>query len=451
MKLLKNIALFTLLCVSVQANSKETKKYDDILALHIQAEKPGVAAIVIKNNKIIYRSAYGVADMTSGEKLTADHIFKIGSITKQFTSAAIMLLQEQGKLSIADNIHKYVPSFPTEGNVITIKHLLNHTSGIANYLNNAKIMNELIEKPATIDEILTAFSDDAMLFKPGEKTSYSNTAYVILGKIIEVASGDSYGDFITKNIFKKLSMKHSGYLSEKTIPMAAKGYTQGESAIEVPRKINMNWVYSAGALYSSVDDLAIWFHALRNGKLITKESYQQMITKTVHNDKSESIYGFGLHHSKEIDLNEIAHGGWILGFNGFSAYYPEEDIYIAVLSNNDATMPTTRSIRVKLLALALGNKLPSFKAITLADEHLKKYIGQYQFNETTQRKFIVKNGQAFTQRNDGQLFKVMPMSKSSFYYENLIDYIVFKKDNDGKIQMNFHSGLAETAITAPQS
>lgn len=250
----------------------EQKRYKEILVENIEADEPGVAVIVSKKGKVLFQGAHGLANLEHNIPLTPNSVFRLGSITKQFTAAAIMMLQEQDKLSLTDNIHKYIPDFPTEGNDVTIEHLLTHTSGIANYTEDEEIFAKEIQVPTTIDDMLVRFAKHPMQFKTGEEMRYSNTGYILLGKIIEVVSGQSYADFIEENIFKKLGMQSSYYASSKIIPNRANGYDLTPNGVVNAMYIDMMWPHAAGALLSTVSDLNIWFSALREGGLISKKA-----------------------------------------------------------------------------------------------------------------------------------------------------------------------------------
>ena len=192
---------FKLVPNQVHAVDHTDTSFQEIVNKYISKDGPGVSVIMSKNGKVVFKGAQGMANIEHQVPLTTDSVFRLGSITKQFTTAAIMMLQEQGKLSINDDIKKYVPDFPTEGNMITIENLMTHTSGIANYTNDRELFTKEIQVPITLDDMLKRFEAHPMTFKTGDEMRYSNTGYVLLGKIIEVASGQSYAEFIEQNIF----------------------------------------------------------------------------------------------------------------------------------------------------------------------------------------------------------------------------------------------------------
>jgi len=438
--------LFCLLFLSVSLNNavaltkaENQKSYQVVLNQRIATDVPGVAVIVTQNGQVLFKGARGLANVELGIPLTTDHVFRLGSITKQFTAAAIMMLQEQNKLNINDDIHKYVPDFPTEGNKVTIENLLTHTSGIANYTEDGDLFQKEIQVPTDIDQMLTRFSKHPMPLKTGVSMRYSNTGYVLLGKIIEVASDQTYADFIETHIFKKLGMKSSRYGGSQIIPNRASGYDMSPNGVVNASYIDMMWPHAAGSLLSTVDDLDLWFKALRSGKLLTKESYQKMIQPFKLNDGSLSNYGFGLGISKLNKYHAISHSGGIPGFSTNAIYIPSEDLYVAVLSNLSSR--NSSLISQLLVAEALDIPVPKFNAVKPNLNKLKQLEGEYKIGKNSIRKFIVEDGKTFTQRDDGQKYEVTAMSENSFYYPSSLSYFVIEPNQKEQQVMKFYSLL----------
>lgn len=450
----KSLALCTVLLISINTASafnqeKIVKKtsYDKVLSSFVDAKGPGAAAIVSQHGKVLYKAALGMANIELQVPLKTDSIFRLGSITKQFTAAAIMMLAEQGKLSVNDDIHKYTPDFPTEDQVVTIANLLSHTSGIANYTEDEHVWNKLIPTQTTIDDMLKEFAKHPMPLKTGEAMRYSNTGYVLLGKIIEVASKKSYADFIEQDIFSKLGMKNSHFGGPQLIENRASGYSRTEQGVVNSAPINMMWPHAAGSLLSTVDDLNIWFTALRSGTLISKASYGKMVTPFVLNDKSTSDYGYGLGMFKVNKYTAIGHGGGIHGFVTHAFYLPEKDLYVAVLNNSDSD-GNPREIALLLAAKALNIDIPEFKAVTLTDKKIKAMMGTYQVNDESQRTLTFEGNIVYSQRDDGRKWVIKPMSDNSFYYEGSLSYFSIDKNKQGKQVMNFYSDLSTTPSPA---
>lgn len=446
--IIKKVALTAILIAAplLQANAANEKDYDEILARYVETTGPGVAVIVTKNGDTLYKQARGLANIELQVPIKTDTVFRLGSITKQFTGAAIMMLVEQGKLSLSDDLHKYVPDFPTEGNKVTIKHLLTHTSGIANYTQDAKIMAKESKTPTTLDAMIKRFAEHPMALKVGEANRYSNTAYVLLGKIIEVASGKTYAEFIEQDIFAKLGMKNSRFGGLQIIPNRASGYSQSENGYVNAEYLDMMWPHAAGSLLSTVDDLNIWFKALRNGELISKKGYQQMTSAVKLNDGSMSNYGFGLGMFKFNKYDGIGHGGGIHGFVTNALYIPSEDLYVAVLNNYDSGNPG--EIARMLAAVALEIPLPSFKSISLSKAQLQPLMGDYMLPSGDIRKIFMEDGKVYSVRGEGHKWQIFPMSDNGFYYDGSLSYFTIDENTQGQQVMNFYSNLSETPETA---
>ncbi|HEY7543856.1 MAG TPA: serine hydrolase domain-containing protein, partial [Blastocatellia bacterium] len=201
---------------------------DEVCAKTFKPNEPGAAVIVVKDGKVIFRKGYGMANMELGVKIEPDMIFRIGSVTKQFTAVAILMLMEQGKLTLQDEITKFLPDYPTQGQRITIEHLLTHTSGIKSYTGLPEWRPQW-RKDVSLKELIDLFKDKPMEFAPGEKWNYNNSAYVLLGAIIEKISGQSYAEFLEKNIFTPLGMKNTSYdNTSRVIARRAAGYSKGK-------------------------------------------------------------------------------------------------------------------------------------------------------------------------------------------------------------------------------
>jgi len=447
----KIITLCALLLIGLNppqaiAKSATTDDYEQVLASFIEKDGPGVAVIVSQHGKVLYKGARGMANIENQVPLKTDSIFRLGSITKQFTAAAIMLLAEQGKLSISDDIHKYVPNFPTEGQTVTIENLLTHTSGIANYTEDENIWNNLLPTPTTLDDMLTVFAKHPMPLKTGEAMRYSNTGYVLLGKIITVASKETYADFIEQHIFKKLGMKNSQYGGRQLIINRVTGYSRTENGYENSGPVDMMWPHAAGSLLSTVDDLNIWFAAIRNGTLISKASYQKMISPFMLNDKTNSDYGYGLGLFKINKYDAIGHSGGIHGFATNAFYIPEEDLYVAVLNNDDSGNP--HDISMLLAAKALNIDIPEFKEVKIDIKKVEQIMGTYWIDDESKRVLTIENGNVYSQRDDGRKWTIKPMSDNSFFYEGSLSYFTIDKNKKGEQIMNFYSGLSTTSNEA---
>ncbi|WP_185843671.1 serine hydrolase domain-containing protein [Pseudoalteromonas luteoviolacea] len=416
-------------------------QYRAVLKNELSKNEPGAVALISKEGEVIFKKAIGSANLELKVPLKAKNVFKIGSISKQFTAAAIMILQERGKLSVHDDIHKYVPDFPTEGHVITIEQLLTHTSGLANYTEDRELMLKEIQAPATLDEMLARFAAHPMKFQPGDAMAYSNTGYVLLGKIIEVVSGQSYAEFIDEHIFDKLDMKNSHYAGRQIIKRHVSGYDLSPEGYVNAGYIDMIWPHAAGALSSNVFDLNIWFTALANGSLISEQSYQQMIAPVTLNDGRVSNYGYGLATTTIGEYQAIGHAGGIHGFVSDAVYVPEEELYITVLANSTNRNPQVLTQR--LAAKALGLKSPSYKEVNLTPQQLQAFEGEYQFESGAVRRIVYYEGDLYTQEEDGYIAQLSASSSDTLFFDQSTAYMSFVTNEQGNLVMNLFENFSD--------
>lgn len=308
-------------------------KLDSLINPLVDSSKfAGVAIAVYRDNKPMVLKSYGYADVEHSVKLPVDASFEIGSVTKQFTAVATLQLAEAGKLSLDDDFTKYV-KFDTRGRKITIRQLMNHTSGIKGYTELPFFESLMIHKYKR-DTLLRLVEKEQFDFEPGEALIYNNTAFFILGLVIEKASGIPYEEYVKKNIFDKAGMNNSYYCDErKVVKNRAHGYDMGENGLMRAQYIDHTWPYAAGSLCSTVEDLAKWNYALHNGKVLSEAMYKEMITPVKLNNGSVTRYADGLTITDFNGKTRIEHGGGIPGFLSENAFFPGENISVTVLMN----------------------------------------------------------------------------------------------------------------------
>lgn len=337
--------LLVLLIIQVSHSQTLETKIDSTLSLVFKSsEEPGAVFLVAKNGEPIYKKAFGKANIELDINMTTENVFQIGSMTKQFTSIAIIMLEEQKKLRVNDAISKYIPDFPN-GNKITLHHLLTHTSGIKDFTKMKSIM-KIAKQDMKPVELIDFFKNEPVDFLPGEKFDYNNSGYAVLGYIIEIVTGDTYENFIEKNIFDKLGMTNSCYASDKEIiKKRAYGYhNRGEFTNKM--QVSLSIPYASGSLMSTVDDMLKWQNALNNNSLITKVSKEKVFTNYTLNNGDNINYGYGWHLKNINNTLTREHGGSVFGFKSMGVYIPSLDIYVIGFSNCDCNSPTkvTRDI-----------------------------------------------------------------------------------------------------------
>jgi len=337
---------------SAQAPAQAFQK---VMQPYVDAKMFMGSVLVASKGKTIFNNAYGMADLEWSIPNSPTTRFNIASMTKQFTAAAILLLEDRGKLKTSDLVKKYLPDAPASWNNITIYHLLTHTSGISD--------DAATYKPGPPELLL--FNDKPLDFQPGERWSYTNLGYIVLGYLLERIVGQSYESFVQENLFKPLGMNDSGMFSYVTvIPRRASGYWPGRNGIENAERPDFRMGFSAGSLYSTTEDLLRWEEGLFGGKLLSATSLHKMITPF------KGDYACGLYVRRVNGHLMIEHDGNNIGFNSHMVYYPEESIAVIVLANLNGTV--TSEIARALAALAHG-ETPRTPSVT------RKSYGQRKF------------------------------------------------------------------------
>ena len=453
-KINMKLSIFTALYVfvffvntfSAQTNTEKqlTAKCDQLMSEQFKAGETGGAALIAKKGQIIYKKAFGMANLELNIPMQADNVFRIGSISKQFTAVAILQLMEQGKLGLQDDITKFIPDYPTHGHKITIEHLLTHTSGIQSYTNMKDFgaISRLDKKP---EELIAFFKNQPMEFAPGTKWNYNNSGYFLLGYIIEKVSGKTYPEYVEENFFKTLGMTNSYYGSDsKIIKNRAAAYSKNEKGFFNAEPLSMTLPYAAGSLQSTVEDLYKWNQALHSYKLVKKESIDKAFTPYVLSDGKKTDYGYGWSIGKIQGSPTIEHGGGIPGFLTMGTYLPNEDVFVAVFSNCDCNPP--EEITTKLAALAIGKPF-DYKEMKADSNELKKLTGVYETEDGDEQRYITfTDNQLFSQRNKSTKFKIKPYEKDKFFFESMMNTIEFTRNKAGNVDKLIFRNKGEPTI-----
>ena len=372
-------------------DSEVVAKVDALAAKAIASSGAvGLSIAVARGDRVILEKGYGIADVEFAIPVSADSIFRIGSVTKQFSAAAIMLLVEQGKLKLDDPIQKFLPDFPEKEFAVTIRHLLTHTSGIWNYTEDGTFMARDASLELSPTELIATFKDKPLEFEPGTKFHYSNSAYYLLGPIIEKASGKTYAAFVLSELAEPLGLKHTRHESNGEIILGrAQGYSLRGGRLANDRPIGADVPGAAGSLLSTAGDLVRWEIALVNGKVVSADSFQQMATSAVLNDnKSDNKstgYGFGLGIGTFEGRPRMSHGGGIFGFNSYLLTLPPNDelktaddrITVAIIANVDSF--NSKLIADDVTRIALGVKVFEPKDLVVTPTLAQRYCGEYAF------------------------------------------------------------------------
>src|SRR5215475_9369850 len=339
----------TLLLAGTPLLQNIDSRMDQVVQSYVSNKQFMGSVLVARGDQILLSKGYGSANLEWQIPNTPSTKFRLGSVTKQFTAASILLLEERGKLKVDDPIKKHLPDAPAAWDKMTIFHVLTHTAGIPNFTSFPDYPStEAV--PTTPEKLVARFRDKPLDFQPGEKWSYSNSGYVLLGYLIEKISGQSYADFVQQNIFTPLGMKDSGYDSNSAlIEHRASGYSRGKDGAQNAGFVNMTIPLSAGALYSTTEDLLRWEEGLFGGKVLKPESLARMTTPF------KEDYAFGLGVSTNNGHTRISHNGGIQGFNTSLAYYPDDKLVVAVLANMNG--PFADQLAAQLGKVAHGEKV----------------------------------------------------------------------------------------------
>ncbi|AMV40804.1 serine hydrolase domain-containing protein [Planctomyces sp. SH-PL62] len=294
---------------------------------------PGLSAAVVRDGQVVLAKGYGLADVEQNVPATVDTVYQLASVTKTFTSAAVMLLVREGKLALDDKINDRLPDLPAVWKDVTVRHLLNHTSGIKSY-TSVPDFQKSPWKDYAHRELLDLVAKEPLEFAPGEKFEYSNTGYYLLGMLIEKASGEPYGRFTAARVFEPLGMSRTRLNDlQAIIPGRARGYRWDRKELENVAPVSPTQPFAAGALVSSVSDLIKWDAALAEHELLDEATLGSMWTPTRLNGGGESGYGFGWEVSKVNGRPMVAHGGGIPGFSTQLSRFPDDRLTVIVLTN----------------------------------------------------------------------------------------------------------------------
>lgn len=424
------IVLFLLL-VSCSITAQDVPaKLDSLMQAYQSVKHFNGTVLVAQKGKILLHKAYGWQDMAARKPATPNTQYQIGSVTKQFTTAIILKLQEQGKLSVTDKVSKYFPSFPRGGD-ITLEQLMRHTSGIYNYTKDGIFMQTGIAKSYSQEEMIARFANKPLDFEPGTKWSYSNSGYMLLGYIAAKASGKSYEQLAREIIFRPLNMRHTGFdfTNLKNNDKAIGYFAWNDSASLKAPIVDSTVSYAAGAIYSTTGDLYKWAVAVGAGKMLKASSWAAAFTPGLGN------YGYGWSRDSIQGYPSMQHGGGIHGFNSNLAIIPDAGVTIILLSNinNDLLGGITNS----LAAAALGKpyELPvTPKQTTISAEELLAYNGEYQLAPTFSIKVWDTDGKLMAQATGQGAFELFAEKKDHFFLKVVDARMEFLRSATGEVE-----------------
>ncbi|HXU39930.1 MAG TPA: serine hydrolase [Blastocatellia bacterium] len=440
MRTSRSVVLILILCGLASSASAQTDKVDDYVKAQMDLQKiPGLSIAVVRNGEIVKAKGYGLANVELNVPAKPETVYQSGSMGKQFTATAVMMLVEEGKIALDDKISKYfsdsAESWPESWNDITVRNLLTHTAGTTDYPKDFDFRRDYTEA-----ELLKKAQAIPLAFAPGEKWSYSNIGYVTLGILISKVSGKFYGEFLQERIFKPLGMTSTRIINEADIvPNRAAGYRMVKGELK-----NQEWVSPSmnttadGSLYLTVLDVAKWDAALYAQKLLKRSSLDQMWTPVKLNNGNTRPYGFGWAFGDVGGHKVIEHGGAWQGFTSHIARYVDERLTVIVLTNRAGANPGTIAHGIE--ALYNSEPIPAkHKEAQLDPRSLDQFVGRYELEPGFVLSITRTSDHLWLHGTGLSRVRLFPETQTKFFAKVLDTQVTFVKDASGKVtHLIFH-------------
>jgi len=387
-----------------------------------------------------------MAELELGVPIAPDMVFRVGSVTKEFTAACILRLVEEGRLGLNDPVEKYLPDFPTGGRRVTIEQLLTHTSGIRSYTDMPGWFGARMREDRSPREIEALFDGEPFDFEPGTQWHYDNSGYILLGEVLEKVTGKPYADLVSETIFRPLGMNDTRYGSDAPIvPRRVAGYQKTQNGMVNAPFLSMTEPYSAGALVSTVDDLARWHRALDAGAVLKPESVRRMWSSVRLPDGRDTRYGFGWIIWSLDGHPVVEHGGRINGFDAANLRLPDERLYVAVLSNC-LGCADPRALALSAATLLAGRPWAERRTAKVPAATLDRYAGTYRDVEGDD--WVVERQDDHLVVAAGRRFEAWPTSEDTFFFRDAVREIRFEIAPGGDVigmEVDEKAGPVETA------
>ena len=423
--------------VEAKTTDDKSTQVDSLMARWSRGDTPGAAIIVIRDGRALLEKGYGLANLTTKESIGPKTIFDIGSVSKQFTAMALMILVERGKLNYSDKLSKFFPELQSEARQITLRHLLNHSSGIFDYTSvwgeSAKLKGSA---PRTSENVVRFLAGRKLLFPPGQRWEYSNSNYVLLAQIVSIISGESFPQFVRKNIFQPLGMNDS-FVYEKNLTTReglAKAYVSQGDGFKPANRNSENYVYGDGQVNTTVEDMAKWDQSLYTETLVKTRTLNEAFVPGRLNDGTLVSYGFGWGLGEYHGLNFVAHGGGTDGYVAQITRFPEQHFSVILLSNCEQLTPQPYAVANKIASIYLAGNLKSPTPARLVGRLLSDYVGEYALYDLT-LKITLENSSLWLRPPGQKRVKLELVSEEEFTTEgsNGDSSIKFNRNSQGKI------------------
>ena len=428
MKTLTTIFTFVFLSlglVSVTSYAKsaiDTELTAEMMSLvqqHYPQDGAGAAVLVMKGDRVLFEQAAGMAVVEFGVPMRTDMAFHLGSITKQFTAVGLLMLQEAGKLELDHMVKRYIPEYKqAQLSNMTLRHLLTHTAGVPDYDGKNGYSHHGTQADS-FETLLGVFNDLPLEFTPGTAVNYSNSGYILLGKVIENVSGISYPEFIKRHIFEPLEMHQSDFFDYYRVwPGLAKGYEVASSKVDT---IQHGTAFKPsflgdGGIVSTLADMKKWYRGLKQNKLINAQSKQLAHSSFQLVDGRDSKQGLGWKIARLGSYKTVEHGGNNHGFENYVLQLPEQEVTVMVLTNLNQSYPG--ALAEKLASLAVGEGLADKPEIQLSAQQLDAFTGRYQYPDGAIRTIKRNGNYLYSEKGDGVKSKLVPFAGNQFFFES---------------------------------
>jgi Beta-lactamase class C and other penicillin binding proteins len=425
---------------TVEKNAGERAAQVDALMAQWK-ESPGAAVLVVQDGRILLSKGYGLSNVETKEPIRPDTVFDLASVSKQFTAMAILMLAERGKLSLDDPLSKFFPEFPPYAQKITVRHILNHTSGLPDYMQIFTAAGKIDKdwksggfEPTSADTVKLLAEQKELRFAPGEKWEYSNSGYVVLGQIAGKAAGQPLPQFLKENVFQKLGMKNTLVSDESKPKIKNRAISYGMEAGKYANAdyTPLNLIYGDGNVNTTIEDMFLWDQALYTEKLVKAATLKQAFTVGKLTSGKETEYGFGWFVGQYGGLEIVAHSGGWAGFRTDITRFPQEKFTVVVLSNLGNFRPG--AISRKIAAIYLGDKLKLPVAVKVDSAILQKYVGEYELRPGFILTVTLDNDVLSAQATGQGKVKLVAKSEKDFHLEIAESIgITFNRDEKGEV------------------
>jgi CubicO group peptidase (beta-lactamase class C family) len=419
------------------------REVDAILGPVCPPGGPGAAVAVARGGEVLVRKGYGLAHLELGVPVRPEMVFRIGSLTKQFTAVALLLLAAEGRLAPEDDVRRFLPDYPTHGHALTLHHLLTHTSGVPSYTGFPE-WRALWRRDLALEELLGLFRDRPLEFAPGTRFAYSNSGYVLLGAVLERVAGAPYDRLLAERLFEPLGLARTGYdATSRVVPGRVAGYQwraeggDGRGGWENAPYLSMTHPHAAGALLSSVDDLARWDAALTGGAVVDPEWLHRAWTAARLTDGTPTGYGYGWAVGDNAGHRTVEHGGGINGFRANALRLLDDGVFVALLLNSMPPAPPPEHVAFRIAAAAAGRPHRDPTTVSVGAGALDARTGVYRLDEA-EAYTVTRDGERLVLRwtggpADGRREELAPLSPGEFFAPGSSLRVRFRTDAAGTV------------------